>query len=477
VDIPIPEEPVIQSSAPDSVGPLRMRGADLIDAEGRVVLIHGMNSVKKDAPFISPLTSGWLGQLEREYLANSGFNAIRLGVDYAALMPEPGVIDEAYIDQVVLVVDQMSEDGFWVQLDFHQDVFHQMPTWATPPNAANLSDEAPEILSFIGWAARYMSDKSMRQWNSFVKGEPIIDGRSVASVLGDAAAALAERVIDHKNVIGIELLNEPFPGTPIIDCILQGCPGRDRLLSERYAEMIAPIRSVAPEMPIWIEPFAPTGYAAFPAMPAPQLVPASDGAQLGLAWHLYCKDTDGGSSVPSDAGITNFCEQRMANGFKAGANLARRLGVGTGSNVGVPRMLNEFGASNDPLDVTIATRMADEQFVSWMYWHGSTALTPIDSSIPDVVEAQIIRPYPQATAGTPGSLKYVPSSGDFSYKFVPDATITAPTSIAVPARAYPAGYQASVANGTITSSEQAGRLTVVPDGSGLPVTVTISRLR
>lgn len=477
VDTPVPDEPVVHAEAPDTVGPLRMRGSDLIDREGRVVLIHGMNSVNKNAPFISPLTSGWLGDLEREYLRNSGLNGIRLGVTYAAVMPEPGVIDQGYLDQVVDVVDQLSADGFWVQLDFHQDVFHQMPNWATPPDAEELSDEPPELLSFIGWAARYMSDKSMRQWNSFLSGEPIVDGRSVASLLGDAAAALAERVEGNDNVIGIELLNEPFPGTPIINCILDGCPGRDRMLSERYVEMASPIRAVAPEMPIWVEPFAPTGYAAFPSMPALQIQPASDGAQVGLAWHLYCKDTDGGESVASSPEMAALCQARFDNGFAAAGHQAGLLAGLTGPSTaaGVPRMLNEFGASQDPLDVTLVTRLADDQFVSWMYWHGPTASSALDSTLPDVVESQIIRPYPQATAGQPGDLSYDPASGAFSYVFTPDVSIEAPTSIVIPTRAYPNGYVATVENATVISTAQAGMLKVVGDGSGQPVTVRLAR--
>ena len=41
----------------------------------------------------------------------------------------------------------------------------------------------------------------------------------------------------------------------------------------------------------------------------------------------------------------------------------------------------------------------------------------------------------------------------FGGKFTPDAAIEAPTSIVVPARAYPSGYAAEVVNGTITSRQ------------------------
>ena len=191
--VPNPDigQPVVQIAAPDVVPPLRMVDGELVDGTGRIVLLHGVNSVRKDAPFISTAEPGWLGPLEREYLRRSGFNAVRLGVTFAALMPEPGVVDEDYLDKVVDTTELLAADGMWVQLDFHQDVFHQMPPWATPADAQGLSEQAPELFSFIGWAAGYLSPKSLRQWDSFLAGEPHVGGRSVASVLGDAAAALA----------------------------------------------------------------------------------------------------------------------------------------------------------------------------------------------------------------------------------------------------------------------------------------------
>jgi len=466
-------ERVVSVEGPDTVGPLRMRGSELVDGAGRVVLLHGMNSVNKSAPFISLLSDGNLGPADRAYLRTAGLNAIRLGVSYAALMPQPGVIDDDYLDQVVAVVDTLSGDGFWVQLDFHQDVFHMMPAWATPPDALALSDTPPEILSFIGWAAAYTSPRSLRQWDAFLHAEPVegAGGASTASLLGDAAAALADRVAAKDHVIGIELLNEPFSGSSFLACILEGCPDIDALLGARYAEMTAKIRAVAPQMPVWVEPFAPTGYVAPSTLPMPAVPATSDGAQLGLAWHLYCADTDGGRPVESADLLKLFCQQRFVGGFANGASLAASLGGPDGG----PRILNEFGASQNPLDATLVTRLADEQLVSWMYWHHAGGGTVDDSPLPDVVESQIVRPYPQATAGTPRSLRFDPVTGAFEFRFTPDSSIDAPTSIVVPPRQYPNGYDVVVAAATVTSNPQSGRLTVVGDGSGATVTVTLAR--
>lgn len=465
VEFPEPVPGTVGPAAPATVGPLRFDGDRMLDAHGREVLLRGMNSVEKSSPYVSGDRAGSLSDAEIAYLLNSGFNSVRLGVAFSALAPTPDGVDEGYLDQVVATTQRLTDAGLWVQLDFHQDVFHLMPDWATPPDALSLSEEFPSFLAFIGWAAAYTSPKSLRQWNSFVEGDPIIDGRSVAAVLGDSAARLAERVRDNDRVIGIELLNEPFPGDPIVDCIVSGCPARDHQLADRYAEMAAPIAAVAPGLPIWIEPFAPTGYLAQPSLPRPAI--AGGSAPVGAAWHLYCHGTDSGKPEPVDDATRTFCEARLRNGFDAGDTLSRQ--------VGGPKVLNEFGASRNPLDVSIVTRLADERFVSWMYWHLERAVSPTDSTIEDVVESQIVRPYPQATAGAPGLLAYSPQTGSFTFEFSPDGSIDAPTEIVVPARAYPNGYAAVAANGTITSAPAAGMVTVVGDGSGRPVTVRLSR--
>ena len=202
---------VVSTAPPDVVGPISFRGRDLVDATGRVVLIHGVNSVRKSAPWYSPLEDGWLGPADFELFARSGLNGIRLGVWADALMPEVGEIDEAYLDQVAATVDAIEAAGMWVLLDFHQDVFSGMPDWATLPGTAALSPEPPELLQPIGWAAEYFSDRSLQQWEDWWANATLPSGRPVVDAFGDGIAAVAERFADEPTVIGVELLNEPFP--------------------------------------------------------------------------------------------------------------------------------------------------------------------------------------------------------------------------------------------------------------------------
>ena len=190
--------------------------------------------------------------------------------------------------------------------------------------------------------------------------------------------------------------------------------------------------------------------------------------------HLRVGDRAAYASQPPGS----YCEVRVMPA-KCVCVLPDDIGFDTGAAMAAvldgPRLLNEFGASRNPLDATLVTRFADEQFVSWMYWHQPAGIAGLDSDLPDEVETQIVRAYPQATAGTPRSLSFDPITGAFQYRYTPDPAIEAPTSIVVPARAYPAGYDVVVEHGTVTSAPQSGRLTVVADASGSDVVVKVTR--
>ena len=460
--------PVVAPAPPAPAGPIRFVDGRLVDRSGREVLLHGVNVVRKSPPFIADLTSD-LGPAEIDYLVNSGFNAVRLGVWFPALMPTPTTIDSDYLAQVVEVVDALEAAGLWVLLDFHQDVWWGLPDWAIPADARGLSDQPPEWAKVIGWAAGYLSPRSMRSWDSFLRGEPIAAGTSVAHRLGEGAAALADAVREHAGVIGIELLNEPFPGSDVVTCLLSGCPDAEARLAARYGEMSAPIRAAAPMLPIWAEPFAPTELIASSSLP-PFAEPGS-GPPVGLAWHLYCQDTDGGATAPSDPATAAKCSDRFARGLAAGRRIAARHGG--------PRMVDEFGASANPIDATLFAEAADREHLSWMYWHLAPAAEAstlhTDSAIPDEVEAQIVRAYAQATAGRVVDSSFDPGTGAFRLTYRPDPDIDARTAIALPTRVYPRGYDAVVTGGAITSSPQSGVATVRTSPGAELVEVRVTR--
>jgi len=334
--------------------------------------------------------------------------------------------------------------GHWVILDFHQDVFWGMPTWATLPGAAALSPDPPAGLD-IGWAAAYASPRSTRQWDDWWDNAPVAPGLGMVDAYAIGVAAVAAATEDAPNVVGVELINEPYPGSDLIACGLSNCPGLDAATTRNNRIITYAVRSVAPELPVWWTPQALFPVFSDSSMQGPG---PSDGPG-GLAFHTYCLYTDAGEPTSPPAAASALCEGVYAQAFNRAVNLARHWGT--------PALLTEFGASASPLNATIAARLADEHLLSWFHW--------ASGRYPDVVESQIVRPSAQATAGTPLSQSFDPASGVYRFTYRSDPGITAPTSIVVPGRAYPGGYEVEVVGGTVTSPPDAGRVLVEADGS------------
>jgi endoglycosylceramidase len=434
-------------------GPVRLRGGDLVDAEGRTVQIHGMNLVRKSAPFhVSPDEPGFDETVEE--LRRAGFNGVRLGVWMAALMPEPGVVDTAYLDEVERGVEALSGAGLWVLLDLHQDVFVGMPEWATTPEAAALPSTVAGAEDL--WFLSYFSPRSLRQWEDLYAGVEIVDGRSAIDLMGDGVATVAERFADSPNVIGIDLLNEPWPADAFLRCLANSCADRYQQLMDLYRSYTARIREVAPMMPVWIEPF--NWGPPFQGVYEPGL------DHVGLSFHSYCLHTDGGEPVkPSDVEHT-LCGAL----YETQVDDARTVAGWWGA----PAMLTEFGASASPLNTTRLTQLADVHSMSWFYWddHYYRAAS-------EIVRSDLTRVYPQATAGAVERQRFEPATGRFTMTYRPDPAVGASTVLVVPAAMYPDGYTVAVDGGRVTSPPDSGRLTVEADDGAAVVTVTVERRR
>ena len=90
--------------------PLGHAGRWITDARGRVVILHGTNMVYKLTPYY-PAAAGF-DATDAAFLRSNAFNAVRVGVIWKALEPQPGVYDDAYLGQIEQTADtQVGEDG------------------------------------------------------------------------------------------------------------------------------------------------------------------------------------------------------------------------------------------------------------------------------------------------------------------------------------------------------------------------------
>ena len=76
---------------------ITVRGQRFVDAQGRHVILHGINLVNKNK------NEGYFfdeGPALFAKMREWGFNVIRLGVIWDGLEPEPGVYDEVYLKRL-----------------------------------------------------------------------------------------------------------------------------------------------------------------------------------------------------------------------------------------------------------------------------------------------------------------------------------------------------------------------------------------
>ena len=178
-----------QATVPGPVAPLSSEGRWLTDATGRVVLLHGVNEVEKSPPFLSSATG--FGADDAEFLAAEGFNAVRLGVDFRGLMPQPGRIEQAYVDDLVRTVEELAAEGIFVLVDFHQDGFAPKYNGNGLPDWMAIDDGLPNPPDAV-FPLYYMQNPAMqRAFESFWANRPGPDGVGVQDHYVEGVAAVA----------------------------------------------------------------------------------------------------------------------------------------------------------------------------------------------------------------------------------------------------------------------------------------------
>lgn len=245
--------------------PLRVVGDRFVDAEGREVLLRGVNlGGDSKVPFASgPHQAGdfsdhrevsFVGRpfplaAADEHFARLsawGFNCLRLLTTWEAVEHAgPGRYDEAYLDYYAEIARLAGEHGLHVIVDFHQDAWSRMsggsgaPGWtfeAVGLDFERFQDADAAFLSQLRqpgdpshWPSNYRLPANGIMWSLFFGGRWLtpdfaIDGLNVQDYLqGRYFACLdqvARRLAPLPNVIGFDSLNEPslgWLGKPLSD--------------------------------------------------------------------------------------------------------------------------------------------------------------------------------------------------------------------------------------------------------------------
>jgi len=193
-------------------GFLRADGRWLVDPQGRAVILHGVNmaGTSKRPPYLP-----WQGRAEFEQIARWGFNSVRLLTVWAAIEPEPGRYDDAYIERLAERVRWCRELGLHVVLDMHQDLYSEKYRGDGAPPWACLDDGLAMGPWNKAWFANYLQPPIIRAFDNLWANAPGPGGVGIQDRFAAAWAHLARRFRDETTIVGYDILNEPFPGSAV----------------------------------------------------------------------------------------------------------------------------------------------------------------------------------------------------------------------------------------------------------------------
>lgn len=462
-------------AAADDAPQLRRDGRWLVDPQGRTVIVHGLNLVYKHDPYAPPATRAGFVERDARWLARHGFNGARVGTLWAGLTPDRADrLDPAYVRRVQRVLDLLAERRIWLQLDMHQDQWHEtyggegVPDWALlrpAPYAALPPVVAP-------FPTGYWTPEVSTVFDSFWADDHGLLG-DWATAWGLAAATWR----DQPHLMGYDLLNEPWMGLEWATCLATGCPQSYAAeLQPAMERGLAAVRAEDPDNIVWWEPQQFAGGQPLDTF----YEPVAGEQQLGFSWHSYCPDVfleSQGIPGGNTENCWEFARGRQEHALEQSATMDA-----------VP-LMSEWGATDNLRAIEIDAAVADEHLMGWTHWaykrwndpttaDGAQGLFRDDADPSSVKRGKVrllVRTYAQATAGTPLAMSFDPADGAFHYRYRPDPAVTAPTRIFVSPLHYPDGWRVRVEHGRV--ERRTDRTLLVEAASTKPVTVRVLRER
>jgi endoglycosylceramidase len=230
------------AAATEAPAPLHVDGKLIKDTQGRTVLLRGVNiSGDSKVPPFMPITDAAM----LDPLPGWGINTLRLLFTWEAFEPNRCNYDSAYLQYYEQVVQWANERSIYVIVDFHQDAYSRysidgcgegFPEWAVYSGIERKDPNNGETCE--DWGIKMFFDLSHHDtWHHFHA-----DSEGARSRYIDMVRVVADHMSDHPNVIGYELINEPW--------------GNDDELASFYNEVGTAIRKRHPSAILFVPPHA-----------------------------------------------------------------------------------------------------------------------------------------------------------------------------------------------------------------------------
>ena len=224
---------------------IRVSGNGFVTDNNKAFIPRGINMVCKDK------AKNYLGDYKPEdfkFLREHGFNLIRLGLQWDGAEPEPGNFDEEYFNGIDKIIDMAAAEDIAVFLDMHQDLYGVVfedgaPEWAT------VTDGEEHVRTEL-WSESYLISPAVQHaFDNFWNNAPAGDGVGIKTHYIELLKFLAARYKENPYVIGIDVMNEPFPGTSglrVAEIMGRYMPDGDMSALEDFEKIGEMIGEIAP---------------------------------------------------------------------------------------------------------------------------------------------------------------------------------------------------------------------------------------
>jgi len=404
------------------------------------------------------------------FLRKNGFNAVRVGVIWSAVEPQPGIYDDAYLAHIEETVALLARKRIVSLLDFHQDMYNEryqgegFPDWSVQDDGLPNEPKA-------GFPNNYFVNPALqRAFDNLWANVPVSDSVGVQDHYAAAWAHVAQRFSANNAVLGYEIINEPFMGSEWQTCANpEGCPLFDQKLDAFDHKVNDAIRAVDGRTLVWYEPNPAFNFGANSHVTSP-------GPRSGFAFHDYCLANEP-EGCPTQ-------EVTMENADKFVATSGDAL------------LLGEWGATSGLTDLHKMVTLADEHMVPWTEWAyclcgdpttagqdqgmiQEASRSPSGANLNATTVEALVEPYPQVISGTPLSFGFDRESDTFTLSYAVQSAQTAHpfragsvTQIAAPRLSWPTGYAVQVSGGRTVSKPGASLLRVASCPGASEVSIT-----
>ncbi|MEU1629884.1 cellulase family glycosylhydrolase [Streptomyces sp. NPDC020096] len=414
----------------------------LADARGRAIQLHGLNLGKSD----TVTESGVAG------LAASGFNLMRLDIQWSRVEPQRGHYDTGYLRYLDRVLGWADRYRVLVLVDWHQDVYGPrfggdgLPRWATR------TDGLPFHHNPDDWFADYFQPAVQAAFRHLYDD---VDLRAAQSA---AYRTVARALRGHRSLLGYDLFNEPsgpFPGDPTdpkVQLAASAALERGRLAA-MYRRVIAAIRAVDQRAWLFVEPTVLVGEGVPTRLPG-FTDPRRGPARLGYAPHYYDTAVESGADWNPKDGFIAAYESAIGR-YPA----AHRL----------PVLVGEWGppSASTPGNAELVARQVASMrgfATGWTMWYDCRAARGAGycaygaDGRPAPGKEPAFWPYATAVAGTPQAESYDPARR--VYRLTTTLRRTggpAETEITLPNTVFPNGVRVAVSAKAVIRIEQPTR--------------------